>query len=156
MDIISFKRGSEWSLVELNKILAVSALTITLLSYIPHLEHKHRDLIKLVFPMILVHWAYSMNKYFGFSIKRVLDSRGDMKLSLISGMATMAAFALHYLGNIKAHHFMMLSLLGSTCHYIFMKYSQQGRLDLKPMAYLPLALAGYAVYYQLSRGNFKI
>ena len=157
IDIVTFRRGNDWSLTELNKILAMTAFTITVMGYIPQLGDKHQGFIKLALPMAVVHWAYSMNKYFGFNIKRVLNSRGDMKVSLLCGMATMACFVLNYIGHIKAHHFMMVALLGSTFHYLFMKYSLHGgKLDLKPLEYLPLMIAGYAVFHQISSGNFKI
>jgi hypothetical protein len=156
IDIVTLGRGQDYTLNELNRIASITALTIIILSYMPPFTGKHKDLIGISLPIVIVHWLYSMNKYFGFNIKRIMDTRGDMKISLVSGNVAIISLVLHYLGKISAHHFMMCSLLGSVTHYLFMKYSQNSKLDLKLFGYLPLVLAGFAIYHQFKSGNFKL
>lgn len=157
IDVLTFGRGSDFTLVELNKVLSTSSLTILLLSWLPAFSGKNKELMFLSMVCNAIHTVYSMNKYFGLSIKRILDSRGDMKLSLVAGIAANVCIALGYYGKLQQHHLMLASVFGGTLHYFFMKNAQGGgRLNIKPFAYIPLILFANVVYYQFKSGNIRI
>ena len=60
LDFLFCRRGCVWSLVELNKVLALSGLTILLLSYLPFLNAKSRELLWISMNILWCHSLYSL------------------------------------------------------------------------------------------------
>jgi len=44
-DMLTVNRGWDWTLVEANKALSLTALTTTLLSFLPQLQEQKRELL---------------------------------------------------------------------------------------------------------------
>jgi hypothetical protein len=157
INVLTFKPNVDFTLVELNKILSTTALTMILLSWLPSFSGKNHQILQIALPCTIIHQIFSVNKYFGFNLKRIMDSRGDLKLALIAGFCANVALVLRYLNKIQDHHLMLATLIGGTLHYYFMKTGWNGgALNVKAFGYIPFIIAPIALYYQFKANNLKI
>lgn len=157
IETVTLKKGTSFALLELNKVAGLTSLTCIMFAWLPLFENKSKSLLLYSMIIGIGHTSFSMNKFFGYSVKKILDSKTDMKLAVVMGVCVNSAMVLGYLGKLQSRYMMMVGIFGGSAHYYFMKTSQSGgNLSLKPFAYVPLLLFPVAVYYQWKSGNITL
>ena len=163
IEIITFNKGLDYSFVQLNKVIALTAVSLVSLAFCPGIGHTLcQDLLVAGFAHVVAHALYSTVKYYGTSnIPAVqkfpkmpaelvssdpkIRGKGIKKASVLLGiMAELALIAVFYdyLGGYAVAGTTLISL--SVAHFYTMEIDQQLVLQVRPYALLcfPLALAG--------------
>jgi hypothetical protein len=74
-DLVTNARGSDWTIVEINKLLSHAGLTTMTISYLSIFKKQRKGLLNISMVMLLVHSALSVHKFYGYSIRRVMREK---------------------------------------------------------------------------------
>lgn len=176
IDFAMVRRGWNWTLVEANKALSLSGITLMLLSLFPlHPDAMGGDtaavegrmqLQWISMNMLWLHSLYSAYKFYGLDPRRVLSDKAMKRLSIALGSAGQLALSALYLRNgdnnsaAKALQFCSSTALAAATallavgHFWTMEVDYKYVLQVRPFAYLPFPLSALALY-QLWTGRKK-
>jgi len=169
--VLTFKKGLDHSLVELNKSVSLSGLCTLAAAFLPAFSSQKETLIKHAMGMLTVHTAYSIYKYYGsknipklsewwpFSASFLTDLRnkdtrpkGVKKLSLFFGVASQALLwsnALDLPTSFGKNTMMGAAIIYGTAHFYLMEIDYKWVLQVRPFAFLPFPLALFAAWRAL-------
>ena len=140
-DLVTCGRGVDWTLVEINKALSLSAITTMLVSFLPQFERVSKDLLSTSMVMLWAHSVYSMYKFYGFQLSRLLHDKPIKKLSVALGMAGQVAISAGVLQYISPATTAVSATLLGIGHFWTMEVDYKWKLQVRPYAYLPFILA---------------
>jgi hypothetical protein len=146
-DFVALKRGKDWTLVELNKILSLTGLTTLLVSYLPPCQPIRRSLMMTSMNMIWLHIMYSFNKFYQSSLLKLSKEKFIKKLSVALGGQANFALIAGYFGFIPQSIAMAASTLLGIGHFWTMEVDYKYNLKIRPYAFIPFPLAGLVFYY---------
>jgi hypothetical protein len=162
LDVFLLRRGTLWSLLELNKALALVALTLLSLAYLPGFTAQRQPLLKLSLGMVVAHSSLSFNTLYGTKlwpkIQRLphvglprlgADGVEAVKLTgIMLGNAATTTLAAGLLGYLSPKQ-LCFGVLGlGMAHFGAMEIDFRGVLQVRPIAKLsaPLALLAVLAY----------
>ena len=145
-DLVLARRGWDWTLVELNKAISLSGLTIMLTSFLPQFAKKSKDLLWISMNMLWAHSIYSMYKFYQFDIRKVIADKWMKRLSILLGVGGQAVLSLGYWGFIDYNTLLLSASTLSIAHFWTMEVDFKYQLQVRPYAYLPFPLAAYTLY----------
>jgi hypothetical protein len=137
----------DWTLVELNKVISLSGLTTLLISFLPFMETWKMNLLFVSMSILWVHSSYSMYKFYGYQLKRILAEKQIKQISILLGAAGQFVIAFGYFGYITFSQLIISGLVLSIAHFITMEVDYKYVLQVRPYAYLPLNLALFVLYF---------
>ena len=100
-DLVTLSRGLDWTLVESNKALSLAGMTTMLLSFVPTFEKRSKGLLWISMMMLWTHSAYSMYKFYGYKLAKLMSDKAIKRLSIGFGVAGQLALSAGYLGYIS-------------------------------------------------------
>jgi len=140
-DMLTVARGWDWTLVEANKALSLTALTTTLLSFLPQLKEQSGELLFQSMSMLWIHGIYSSYKFYGNSLRKYLDEKVVRQLSLAMAAAGQVALSAGYWGYIPREALVLSGTVLGVGHFYTYEIDYKGVLQVRPFAYLPFPLA---------------
>lgn len=146
LDLVLLRRGTDWTLKELNKAVSLSGLTCMLLSFLPELQPMSNDLLWISMNYLWVHSLYSMYSFYDCNPLKVLKDKSIKQLSVALGTAGQIALSLGYWGKITSGALVLSATTLGIGHFWTMEVDYKYKLQVRPYAYLPFPLAGWAVY----------
>ena len=149
-DFVLLKRGLNWTLVEANKAISLSRLTVVLLSYLPAFGEVSAELLYDGMSCLWVHSVYSFYKFYGLSPMNVLKDKTIKQVSVGLGVAGQAALAGGFYGYISDGALIVASTVLSLTHFWTMEVDYKMQLKVRPYAYLPFVL-GVPVFVEYLR-----
>ena len=153
-DLVTVNRGWDWSLVEANKAISLSGLTLFMGSYLPMEGAMSTEVLFHSMSMLWVHSAYSMYKFYGNSLKKLMKEKTVKKISVALGFAGQLTLSAGYWGYISNEALILSSTLLGLGHFYSMEIDYKGILQVRPYAYLPFGLAIPVLgYFGLSLGT---
>ena len=151
-DFFFLKRGVDWTLVEINKALSLSALTTTLISFLPNSavklnsEEKH-SLLWISMNLLWIHAVYSSYKFYGFDPKRIWSDKAIKRLSISLGSLGNLALLAGFFGKISQEALIVSGTVFGIAHFWTMEVDYKYKLQVRPFAYLPFPLAAAVLGY---------
>lgn len=145
-DLALARRGWDWTLVELNKAISLSALTVMISSFLPQFVEKKRELLWISMNMLWAHSVYSFYKFYQLDVGKVLNEKWMKKTSVVLGTAGQVVLSLGYFGYIDYNALVLGATTLSIAHFWTMEVDFKYKLQVRPFAYLPFPLAGLALY----------
>lgn len=100
-DLVTLSRGLDWTLVECNKALSLAGMTTMLLSFVPTFHKRSKGLLWVSMMMLWTHSAYSMYKFYGYKLAKIMSDKAIKRLSVGFGVAGQLALSAGYLGYIS-------------------------------------------------------
>ena len=100
-DLVTCSRGIDWTLVECNKALSLAGMTTMLISFLPPFEKRSNGLLWISMMMLWTHSAYSMYKFYGYKLSKLLSDKAIKQLSIGFGVAGQCALSAGYYGYIS-------------------------------------------------------
>ena len=145
-DFFLLRKGLDWTLVEANKAISLSGLTIMMSSFLPQFAEKQKELLWISMNMLWGHSVYSFYKFYQFDPRKVLSDKWIKQISVFFGVAGQAALSLGYWGFIDLPTLALSATALSIAHFWSMEVDFKYKLQVRPFAYLPFPLAGLALY----------
>jgi hypothetical protein len=145
--LVTQSKGVTWTLVELNKAISLSGMTGMLISFLPQFSECKSELLFYSMNMLWVHSAYSMYKFYGYSLKRLVNEKWIKQLSIAFGAAGQLALSAGYWGYISKTALATSATILSVAHFWTMEVDYKYVLQVRPYAYLPFPLAGAVLAY---------
>ena len=139
-DFVLLKRGLNWTLVEANKALSLSGLTVVLLSFLPEFGEVSTELLFNGMNCLWLHSIYSFYKFYGLSPTKVLKDKTIKQISVALGIAGQATLAGGFYGYISDGALLVASTAFSLTHFWTMEVDHKMKLQVRPYAYLPFVL----------------
>ena len=156
--IITLQDGLDRFLVEFNKALSLSGLSVLCFSFFPIYSRGMQN--ALLWSAMLQLWAhalYSAVKYYGTKNIPVITSFLNMgsdrwkKLSIICGLVAQTVLSMGYLSYLKIQALALFGISMGLLHFYLMEIDHKFVLRVRPYAYVvfPLSFFGIACGCQL-------
>jgi hypothetical protein len=145
VDLVTLRRGLDWTLVELNKAISLSGMTTMLMSFLPAFKNQSRGLLWSSMTMLWTHSVYSAYKFYGYKLKNLLSDKAIKKASIAFGVAGQLALSAGFWGYISESALIYSASVLSVCHFWTMEVDYKYVLQVRPYAYLPFPLAAAAI-----------
>ena len=153
IDLCTGARGVDWSLQEINKVIALSGLTVLIIAFTPNFVLKSRGLVWNAMVLLWTHAMYSMYKFYQFSIKAYLKEKMKIKqVSIIFAVLGQIVLSAGYFGYISWTNLMYGSIILGTAHFWTYEVDFKYVLQVRPFAYLPFIMAPAVIAYHLIYG----
>lgn len=155
-DMVTLKRGLDWTLVELNKAVSLSGLTTMTLAFLPQFKSQSKDLLFISMSSLWLHSIYSSTKFYQNSLTKFFKEGTVRKISITLGSLGQLALAAGYWGHISPDVFISTAIGFGIAHFWSYEVDYKYVLQVRPYAYLPFPLAGYALFeWFLGTGRAK-
>jgi hypothetical protein len=152
IDLVTLRRGLDWTLVELNKAVSLAGMTTMLLAFTPQMKEKSKELLFISMNMLWGHSIYSMYKFYQFDPRNIIKDKWMKQLSVGLGSAGQLALAAGYWGYISNANLILSATVLGIAHFWTMEVDFKYVLQVRPFAYLPFPMAAYNLYnYVLER-----
>lgn len=152
--ILTLQDGLDKTLVELNKAVSLSGLSILCFSFFPfYTRYVQNELLWSAMVQLWIHFVYSAVKYYGTNNIPYITSFFDLrtnrpkKVSIIVGLMAQLILSLGYFSYITSQ---MLAALGITLgmfHFYAMEIDYKFVLRVRPYAYIVFPLAALGLLY---------
>lgn len=154
VDLFTISRGWDWTLVELNKALSLSAMSTVFIGLVPVsavglTPDETSDLIFLSMMQLWYHSLYSIYKFYGYELRRFMKEKTLKQFSVVLGTLGQFTLMVGYYGYISYHFFALTIIIFGIGHFWTMEVDHKFVLQVRPYAYLPFYLAGTAFFYHL-------
>ena len=161
LDVLLLRKGVGHTVNELNKIVALTGLTLAGIAFLPiHLFNSRTNLLWNVLYTQIFHALYSTYKFYGdknmpevlswFSVFEDLKAKSKKQQSVgvkkVSNIVSIIAFAiligiaLNYFGMRKSNVAGFVMLLFSLTHFYTMEVDFKYNLKVRPWGFLPFYL----------------
>jgi hypothetical protein len=131
----------DWTLVEINKAISLSAITTMLLSFLPDFQQQSEGLLCTSMVMLWTHSIYSMYKFYGFQLSKVLNDKTIKKISIALGVGGQLAISAGFMKKISSEALVLSATLLGVGHFWTMEVDYKYKLQVRPYAYFPFVLA---------------
>ena len=163
-EIFLGEKGVDFTLVQLNKVVALTAVTLVSMAFLPRLSDELRfDLLVSALVHITIHTVYSAWRYYGTpnidfisKFPKILTQlresdpkkrgKGIKKMSIVYGiLANLAVIAslMGWISSFKAANLLCVGL--GMAHFYFMEIDNKFVLQVRPFALLTFPLAFVAL-----------
>mmetsp|Transcript_19955 Transcript_19955/g.28680 ORF Transcript_19955/g.28680 Transcript_19955/m.28680 type:complete len:185 (+) Transcript_19955:74-628(+) len=139
-DVIFVRRGWDWTLVELNKVISLAGLTLILLSFLPYVVFSGSAFVWTAHSLLTIHSIYSVYKFYGFSLQRLASDKPMKQLSIFLGAVAQGILWAREYGYISGYYLVYGTILFGLGHFWTMEIDYKYRLQVRPFAYLPFIL----------------
>jgi len=145
-DLVTVNRGWDWTLVEINKAISLSGLTVMMMSFMPQFVEQSKEMLFQSMSLLWAHSTYSFYKFYGLSPTNVAKDKMMKKVSVTLGSLGQLALSAGYWGYISWEALMGSATVLGVSHFYTMELDYKGRLQVRPYAYLPFPLSGWIMY----------
>ncbi len=142
VNLVTLGRGLDWTLVEINKAISLSGLTVLIMAFTPGFALHARGLVWNAMLLLWTHAVYSTYKFYSFSLRRFLDEKAIKKLSIALAVCGQVVLSAGYFGYISWAALMYGGIVFGISHFWTMEVDYKYVLQVRPFAYLPFLLAG--------------
>lgn len=111
IDLFFLRRGLDWTLVEINKAISLSGLTILLTSFLPEFNNIHKELYDVSMYTLWIHSIYSYYKFYQLDFRKILNDKAMKQISILLGILGQFSISAGYFDQLS---FFTLSLLTTT------------------------------------------
>lgn len=149
--LFTLQEGFDKLLVEMNKAISLSGLTVLAVSFFPRYRNIRKLLLLSAMIQLWLHAVYSVFRYYGSKKIPVISSffkmnAGDRikKLSVIFGIIAQVVLSLGYLSYMPYSRLAFFGIAFSNLHFYTMEIDHKYVLRVRPYAYIvfPLSLLG--------------
>ena len=140
LDFFLLRRGLDWTLVEINKALSLTAITTLLLSFSQYFIEIRKNLLYISIVLLIIHAVYSSYKFYDFQLMKLLKDKNIKKLSIVLGSLGQYIVMLGYLEMIPFKALLFLGTILSLGHFWTMEVDFKYVLQVRPFAYLPFVI----------------
>ena len=149
--LFTLQEGLDKLVVEMNKAISLSGLTVLALTFFPRYKNIRKMLLFSAMIQLWLHAGYSVFRYYGSKKIPVVSAffkmrAGDSikKLSVIFGIIAQVVLSLGYLSYIPYSRLAFFGLAFSNLHFYTMEIDHKYILRVRPYAYIvfPLSLLG--------------
>ena len=147
MDLFTFRRGLDWTLVEMNKAISLAGLTGFILAFVPAFKADSREMIFVSMNLLWIHGAYSVYKFYSFSLKRFQAEKPIKQLSVALAVAGQLVLSGGYFGFLSYPTLLYGGIVLGMAHFWTMEVDYKYVLQVRPFAYLPFILAPAVIVY---------
>jgi hypothetical protein len=144
-DLVTCGRGLDWTLVELNKAISLSAMTGMLMAFLPQFKKQSRGLAFYSMNLLWAHSLYSSYKFWGYRLDKFMSDKAIKQVSVAFGAAGHLALVAGFYGYISQTALAYSASILSVCHFWTMEVDYKYVLQVRPYAYLPFPLAAAVV-----------
>jgi len=150
--LLTFQEGADKFLVEMNKALSLSGLTVLAFSFFPIYKKRVRyALLWSAVVQLWIHAVYSTLKYYGSkNIPRIStffdwNSEQIKKISILLGIMAQVVLSLGYFSYIGWFQLSLFGLSSSILHFYTMEIDHKYVLRVRPYAYIvfPITLLAF-------------
>jgi len=150
--LLIFQEGADKFLVEMNKALSLSGLTVLAFSFFPIYKKRVRyALLWSAVVQLWIHAVYSTLKYYGSkNIPRIStffdwNSEQIKKISILLGIMAQVVLSLGYFSYIGWFQLSLFGLSSSILHFYTMEIDHKYVLRVRPYAYIvfPITLLAF-------------
>ena len=125
------KRGLDWTLVELNKAVSLSACTTMLMSFLPSFGEWSAELLFQSMSLLWAHSVYSSYKFYGGSVQRLLRDKPVKQLSIALGVAGQLALSAGFWGYVSDDALVLGASVLGLAHFYSMEIDYKGVLQVR-------------------------
>jgi hypothetical protein len=155
VDFFLCRRGLDWTLVEANKAISLSGLTILMASFLPQCSAIHKELLGLSMYTLWAHSVYSYYKFYQLDIRKVINDKAMKQLSIALGVLGQLSVSAGYFNQIPFLALSSASTALGLAHFYTMEIDYKYVLQVRPFAYLPFPLGVLVGYYLFVDKLFK-
>ncbi len=148
-DFFFFRRGTEWTLKETNKVISLSGLTSLALAFAPEFKHINKELLYASAGLLWTHSVYSFYSFYDLSLTKVWNDKLLKPLSVLLGALGHVLLNYSFFGQVNDTALAIGTTVLSMAHFWTMEVDYKYKLQVRPYAYLPFPLAGYTIYRAL-------
>lgn len=134
VDVVMCKRGLDWTLVELNKAVSLSACTTMLMSFLPAFGEWSAELLFQSMSLLWAHSVYSSYKFYGGSVQRLLRDKPVKQLSIALGVAGQLALSAGFWGYVSDDALVLGGSVLGLAHFYSMEIDYKGILQVRHFA----------------------
>lgn len=152
--IITLQEGIDRFLVEFNKALSLSGLSVLCFSFFPiYTRRMQNSLLWSAMLQLWTHALYSVVKYYGTKnipvITSFLDMRSDRwkKLSIITGLIAQTVLSLGYFSFLKMQTLALFGISMGLLHFYLMEIDHKFVLRVRPYAFVVFPLSFLGIVY---------
>ena len=117
IDYFTLSRGLNWTLTESNKVISLAGLTTFMFAFLPVFKSQARDLTWISMNMLWTHSIYSLYKFYGLSLSKMIKETFMKRLSLLFGATGQFALAAGYWGYIDESLLVSLVTFFGMAHF---------------------------------------
>lgn len=150
LDLALVRRGLDWTLVETNKSISLSGLTIMLTSFMREFDHVKKELLWVSMNFLWCHSIYSFYKFYQLSPREILSDKVMKRISIACGSAAQVALSLGYWEQFSEVALALSATVFGVAHFWTMEVDYKYALQVRPYAYLPFPLAAYVLWQKLA------
>ena len=150
-DLVFVRRGWDWTLVEANKAVSLSALTLMLMSFLDEFAEISGSLLLISMNMLWGHGLYSFYKFYKFDPRKVISDKAMKRASVALGVCGQVALSLGYWDMFSKTALAISATLLGIWHFWTMEVDYKYVLQVRPFAYLPFPLAAYALWQKTAK-----
>jgi hypothetical protein len=123
-----------------------------LISFYPSDKERSHGLLWISMSMLWTHSAYSMYKFYGYKLSKLMSDKAIKRASIMFGMAGQMVLSAGFFGVISPAALVYAASALSVSHFWTMEVDFKYVLQVRPYAYLPFPLAlGAVLAYAYSK-----
>jgi len=145
LDVLLGNKGLDFTLVELNKALSLSAMTIMMVSFLPLFQAVKYNLLWISMNLLWIHSGYSFYKFYQLSLKKLFDDKKIKILSIVFGGLGQMSLSLGFFGMISYSSLVPFATILGIAHFWTMEVDYKYRLQVRPYAYIVFPIAIYTL-----------
>lgn len=152
--ILTLRDGLDKTLVEFNKAVSLSGLSVLCFSFFPiYSRSVQNELLWSAMVQLWIHFVYSAIKYYGTNnipyVTSFLDFRSNRpkKVSIIAGLIAQLVLSLGYFSYITLQQLATLGITLGLLHFYAMEVDYKFVLRVRPFAYIVFPLAALGLLY---------
>ena len=135
-DFVLARRGLEFTLLEMNKLVSLVGLTLLCLSII----FADAALLTRAEICTLTHSVFSLYHFYGFTWKRAITNN-PKRLAISIGLLGQVILFVAYWHLVAYRYLVAFALPLGVIHFISIEMNDDNSLKIRPFAYLPFPLA---------------
>ena len=155
-DVVLVRRGAEFTLTELNRLISLTGITLIGLAFAPRFEVERAGLLRHAHALLWAHTVYSVCKCcVTGSIKSLGGVRGIVPikvLSLILGAAAQLVLWRSYSGSVEWEQLLggLFTLVAGAAHQYTMAIDKKGVARMRPFGHAPLIVTWLVVSWSMT------
>eukprot|EP00386_Alphamonas_edax_P003255 GDKI01009976.1.p1 GENE.GDKI01009976.1~~GDKI01009976.1.p1 ORF type:complete len:234 (+),score=43.48 GDKI01009976.1:96-704(+) len=140
-NILKFK-NTHFSLREINKVISLAGLSLLGVAFLPGFKSQRTQLIRHACWQLWVHSVYSCASFYSCSFEKMVVNN-PKAVAIGAGCVGQLALAGYMTGHLGKECVLWGGLGMGMAHFVLME-SKNGKMQIRPFAYLPFFLASGA------------
>lgn len=155
-DVLIFQKGIDHTLVEINKAISLSGLSVLCLAFLPIFQKEMYNLLLSGMIQLCIHTVYSTYKYYGgknlpyLSTFIYIKDQWTKKMSIIFGLMAHIVLLIGFMGYYGLALSSLLAIVLGMLHFYLMEIDYKFILRVRPFALVVFPLSIAALVYGLN------